>query len=113
MKKICVSILALICMIISVSAVSVSAAKITYMRGDADGDSFVTISDVTRIQRVLADLEKDPNGIVKRNGDVDNNGLDITDATKIQMYLAEFNDPYAIGKTITFDEYELPFIPNN
>ena len=44
MKKICVSILALICMIISVSAVSVSAAKITYMRGDADGDSFVTIS---------------------------------------------------------------------
>ena len=87
MKKICVSILALICMIISVSAVSVSAAKITYMRGDADGDSFVTISDVTRIQRVLADLEKDSNGIVKRNGDVDNNGLDITDATKIQMYL--------------------------
>ena len=48
-----------------------------------------------------------------RNGDVDGNGLDINDATKIQGYLAEFDDPYSIGRIIAFDEYELPFIPNN
>ena len=29
------------------------------------------------------------------------------------MVEAEYNDPYGIGKTITFDEYELPFVPNN
>lgn len=113
MKKLSAVMLALICLIISASAVlSVSAAIIRYTRGDADDDGSVTIRDVTRIQRVLADLESSSNKTAKRNGDVDGNGFDITDATKIQQYLAEFGNPNNIGKTITFDEYELPFIPN-
>ncbi len=112
MKHIRVTALAVGFVLMMISVLSVSGAVISYTRGDTDGDGSVTISDVTRIQRVLADLEKDSNGIVKRNGDVDNKGLDITDATKIQMYLAEYDNPYGIGKTITFDEYELPFVPN-
>lgn len=108
------SLSALICLIMSLSAVlPVSADTIRYMRGDANGDGVVNINDVTFIQRYLVDLETDPEGIIGRNGDVDGNGLDINDATKIQGYLAEFDDPYSIGKTVIFDEYELPLIPNN
>ena len=50
--------------------------------------------------------------------DADGDGLDITDATKIQRYLVEFADLYHIGEYVidntkpTQDEYELPFIPN-
>ena len=50
--------------------------------------------------------------------DVDGDGLDITDATKIQRKLAELPDPYHIGEIVsentkpTQDEYELPFISN-
>ena len=80
MKRISMSLSALICLIMSLSAVlPVSADTIRYMRGDANGDGVVNIND----------------------------------ATKIQGYLAEFDDPYSIGRIIAFDEYELPFIPNN
>lgn len=114
MKRISMSLSALICLIMSLSAVlPVSADTIRYLRGDANGDGVVNINDVTFIQRYLVDLETDPQGTIRRNGDVDGNGLDINDATKIQGYLAEFDDPYSIGRIIAFDEYELPFIPNN
>ena len=114
MKRISMSLSALICLIMSLSAVlPVSADTIRYMRGDANGDGVVNINDVTFIQRYLVDWETDPQGTISRNGDVDGNGLDINDATKKQGYLAEFDDPYSIGKTVIFDEYELPLIPNN
>ena len=114
MKRISMSLSVMICLILSLSAVlPVSADTIRYMRGDANGDGVVNINDVTFIQRYLVDLETDPQGTIWRNGDVDGNGLDINDATKIQGYLAEFDDPYSIGKTVIFDEYELPLIPNN
>ena len=114
MKRISMSLSVLICLIMSLSAVlPVSADTIRYLRGDANGDGVVNINDVTYIQRYLVDLETDPQGTIWRNGDVDGNGLDINDATKIQGYLAEFDDPYSVGKTVIFDEYELPLIPNN
>ena len=114
MKRISMSLSALICLTMSLSAVlPVSADTIRYLRGDANGDGVVNINDVTYIQRYLVDLETDPQGTIWRNGDVDGNGLDINDATKIQGYLAEFDDPYSVGKTVIFDEYELPLIPNN
>ncbi len=72
----------------------------------------VNINDVTVIQRILADLEQDTKGDVIRSCDLDDNALDIADATNIQCYLAEFESPYQIGKTFSYDEYELPFIPN-
>ncbi len=91
MKRISMSLSALICLIISLSAVlPVSADTIRYLRGDANGDGVVNINDVTFIQRYLVDLETDPQGTIRR-----------------------FDDPYSIGRIIAFDEYELPFIPNN
>ena len=107
-----VSLAAEAALLFSMAAMSVSA-EIKYVRGDANGDGTVNINDVTVIQRILADLEQDTKGDVNRSCDLDGNGLDIADATNIQCYLAEFESPYQIGKTFSYDEYELPFIPVN
>lgn len=112
---------------ICTSAVSIAANAVNtdtnYLRGDADGDGVVTISDVTAIQRHLADL-KQLSGADLRAADVGCDGLDITDATKIQRYLAEFEDSYHIGEWVNGENAqpttywikpgnnELPFIQN-
>ena len=75
---------------------------VTYMIGDADGDGVVRILDVTVIQRVLASIAVF--NFVEAAADIDNNGLDITDATKIQRFLAEYNDPYRIGEVVSYTE---------
>ena len=91
-----------------------ASAESGYIRGDADGDSSVTVLDATVIQRVLAELPV--NSFNEKAADVNNNGLDIMDATSIQRFLAELGNPNQIGETVndelpTLDEYELPFIP--
>lgn len=98
--------------LLAAAAFSASAAYISYVLGDADGDSVITIRDVTAIQRVLAQLDADPKGNVKRRGNVTFGTFDINDATALQSYLAEFSTPYTIGRTYIYDEYELPFIPS-
>ena len=116
---------------ISFAAVSIGAGAVNtetnYLRGDANGDSFVTIYDVTALQRHLANLE-----LLSENNltaaDIDVNGLDITDATNIQRYLAEYENVYNVGEWINIGatepttqpsthwfkpgNNELPFIPN-
>ena len=91
------------------SAVSVSAnetqknaasavnSSIEFIKGDADGNGKIEVSDVTLIQKVLADLVDDKDGMITRRGDVDGNGLSITDATLIQRFLAGYNDGKGIG----------------
>ena len=69
------------------------------IRGDANGDGIVNISDVTAIQRHLAELEY-LNGDRLKAADVNGGGLDISDATEIQMYLAENENIYHIGETV-------------
>lgn len=112
---------------ICTSAVSIAANAVNtdtnYLRGDADGDGVVTISDVTAIQRHLADLEHLSSANLQA-ADVDGNGLDITDATKIQRFLAEFENLYHIGEWVNGENAqpttywikpgnnELPFIQN-
>ena len=112
---------------ICILAVSVTANAVNtetkYLRGDANGEGIVSISDVTAIQRHLADLEHLSSANLQA-ADVDGNGLDITDATKIQRYLAEFEDSYHIGEWVNGEnaqpttywikpgDNELPFIPN-
>lgn len=76
-----------------------------YLRGDADGNGYVSISDVTAIQRHLAQFE-DLSKVDLLAADVDGNGLDISDATKLQRYIAEFDDPCRIGEWITVDATE-------
>ena len=82
MKKLGVMIISAICIMISVSMISSVSAAGGYIRGDADGDGIVIIDDVTTIQMVLAELESDETGIITMCGDVDGNGLDISDATQ-------------------------------
>jgi len=69
--------------------------------GDANGDSYVNINDVTAIQRHLAELEQ-LEGIYLYASDTNQDGVvDISDATVLQMYLAEYDIPYPIGEIIT------------
>ena len=69
--------------------------------GDADSDGIITILDVTTIQRQLLSIAiKNEKATVERNGDVNGDGLDITDATWIQRYLVNIPVNYPIGKPI-------------
>lgn len=71
------------------------------MLGDADRSGYISINDVTTIQRHIADLEH-LEGIYLYAADVNLNGVvDITDATEIQRYLAEYEVSSPIGEVIT------------
>ena len=109
MKRILCLILAAVFLsgVCSLTAVAESGS---YIRGDADGDGSVTILDAVVIMRRLSDISV--TSFFEKAADVDGKGLDITDATRIQRYLASFADPYHIGDTVNYDEYELPYIPS-
>lgn len=66
--------------------------------GDADGDGDVMVLDVTAIQRKLAGMRVE--SFNEKAANLSGNGLDITDATYIQRYLAGIETPYPIGKYI-------------
>ena len=81
--------------------VSCCATALAAAPGDADGDGKVTIIDATKIQRLLAGLITDGDGMMALRGDSDGSGLDIMDATRIQRRLAGFTDESSIGETRT------------
>ena len=65
--------------------------------GDADGDGKVTISDVTAMQRMVAEI--DVQGFSAEAADIDGDGkITINDVTLVQYYLAEMPVPYPIGE---------------
>ena len=67
--------------------------------GDVNLDGEITITDVTAIQRHLADIEKfndEQLALADTNGD---GHLDISDATHLQKYIAKF-DGVVLGKYI-------------
>ena len=76
------------------------AKTTTYKLGDTNMDGSVTISDVTEIQRVIAQLNADKKGYIKLLGDVNGGGLDIKDATELQKYLAQYKTEYPINKKL-------------
>ena len=109
---------------IAVSMILPVSAASSYLRGDADGDGVVTIRDATTIQRRLVEIPTP--SFDERAADVDGDGLNITDATSIQRYLAQFENIYHIDETVTIpdpttpqpttpqptrDPYELPVVP--
>lgn len=123
MKRLGLIGLALICLMIAVSMILPVSAAGSYLRGDADGDGTVTIMDATVIQRRLAEIPTP--SFDERAADVDGDGLNITDATWIQWYLAEFDNIYHINEMVTIpdpttpqptapqptrDPYELPVV---
>ena len=71
-----------------------------YLCGDADGDGTVSILDATKIQRLLASLIGDDDGMIALRGDVNGGGLDILDATAIQRFLAGYENIHGIGEEI-------------
>ncbi|MBQ3265259.1 MAG: dockerin type I repeat-containing protein [Ruminococcus sp.] len=79
----------------------------SYKLGDVDGDGQVTMIDATIIQRVLAHLLNDDDGMYTKRGDVDGDGkLTAADVTWIQRWLAHMSTPYAVGEVITPTEPE-------
>lgn len=66
-----------------------------FVRGDSNGDGSVTVRDATAIQLQLAGF--DNNDFRPKAADSDENGLNINDATKIQLYLAMLGKNYNIG----------------
>ena len=116
------SVIIAICVVFAVRAVADN--KTEYILGDANSDGVVTISDVTAVQMVSADISAPE--FNEKAGDIDGNGLDVTDAHNNQRYVAMFEDLLGIGGTVTVaepttqkptnayktDPYELPFIPD-
>lgn len=74
---------------------------VTFILGDADGDGTVTILDVTKIQRVLVELDPDNDGLIALRGDTNEDGLNILDATCIQRYIAGYEVADSIGEEVT------------
>ena len=107
MKKFRAAAFAVSCLAVLSAFLPVSAAG-RYIRGDANGDGAVDINDATAIQRHLAQLEQLSTDQLKA-ADVNGDGLDITDAAMIQMYLLQYDNSYKIGETV--NDYELPFCP--
>ncbi len=99
MKKI-VCILLVVISIVSLCSIGVSANETTtlpgppYVKGDANSDFKVSITDATEIQLVLV-RDLFIVDIVEKLADVDNDDkLSILDATTIQMYVAKKIDKF-------------------
>lgn len=109
------------------AASAASEAADSYLIGDADGNGVIDINDVTTIQRLLAQLIDDPDGMIAKRSQLTGDELDISSATEIQRFLGGYENTYHIGETVelqqpateaettkpvpTRDPYELPFIP--
>ena len=73
-----------------------------YILGDANGDGYVTISDVTSIQMFLVELPVGDD-FSEYAADVDSDGeIKLEDAVTIQKWVAEIELPYSIGEFIEF-----------
>ena len=68
--------------------------------GDANGDGNVNISDVTDIQRAVAEMDTFDD-LRQKAADINGDGVvTIDDATFLQTYLAEFGTAYPIGEVV-------------
>ena len=98
------SVLLTICL--TIPAFTVYASDDQRLIGDVNNDGFVTITDVTAVQRHLAQTEM-LGYDSQAAGDVDGNGaLNITDATTIQRFLAEMDVEYPINEPLSLYEKE-------
>lgn len=74
--------------------------------GDANNDGALSISDVTAIQRHVAEMQQ-LEGLRFLAGDVDQDGeVAISDATALQMFFAEYKTEFPIGGAIIIERIE-------
>ena len=78
-----------------------SAQTVTFLLGDVNDDGEVSIIDSTIIQRVLAKIIVDTDGMISLRGDIDDNGLSIDDVTLLCRYLANIHLDYPINTIVT------------
>ena len=68
--------------------------------GDANGDGYVNVNDVTAIQRHAAELEP-LEGINFHAADINGDGnVSVDDATELQRFLAEYAVNYPVGEKL-------------
>lgn len=73
--------------------------RYSYLCGDSDGNGKVDILDVTLIQRVIANVQSDDDGMIALRSSLSGDTFDITDATYLQRYIAQMPIPYPINET--------------
>ncbi len=73
--------------------------RYSFLRGDSDGNGIINILDATLIQRVIADVQSDDDGMIALRSALSGDALDITDATYLQRYIAQIPTPYPINET--------------
>ena len=88
MKRVLSLIISLV-LALSVFSVMTASAAEEPICGDADGDGTITIMDATTIQRHLVDILQLSEERLKA-ADISGDGIDITDATQIQRWLAAY-----------------------
>ncbi|WP_310752960.1 flavodoxin [Ruminococcus sp.] len=102
MKRVLSLIISLV-LALSVFSVMTASAAEEPICGDADGDGTITIMDATTIQRHLVDILQLSEERLKA-ADISGDGIDITDATQIQRWLAAYQVSYPIGELIEHEE---------
>lgn len=75
----------------------------SFICGDYNNDRTVDITDATMIQLELSESIPESDIKTAERCDLDENGLDITDASRIQRYLVELETPYSIGETALYN----------
>jgi len=69
----------------------------SYKLGDCNGDGKIDVRDVTAVQRLLSDMDAADAKAAER-GNIEDEQLDITDATLLQSYLAAYETDAPIGE---------------
>ena len=108
MKRIAI-LICILCLMPALGMIpAANAAQQAYTVGDADGNGIIDVRDVTLIQRILAELVSDEAGTISQRGDVDEDGLNIADATQIQRYITGYRDGNRIGTQINPEPAQQP-----
>lgn len=75
--------------------------RIDYLKGDANNDGTVDVNDVTYVQKLLARIISDDDGMIERRSNVLGGSLSVNDATQLQRYLASYENRLNINTPVS------------
>ena len=105
-RLVCLFLCLVLCVSLFIVPVHGATSVKRGLRGDADSDDFLTISDVTFLQRYLVGSSRSSFDVFA--ADFDGNGaIEISDATLLQRYLAHMMLPGDLSK-LRYIEYDNP-----